>query len=100
MTRVQFPVAESYCKQGDFYWRTAHASNSNSSDAGTRTRVAWVKARYPNQLDYIGRRRLCCPFTMFTLVDSTFVISISPKKGANDGDRTRDLLLTKQTLYH
>ena len=24
------------------------------SDAGTRTRVAWVKARYPNQLDYIG----------------------------------------------
>jgi hypothetical protein len=27
---------------------------NNSSDAGTRTRVAWVKARYPNQLDYIG----------------------------------------------
>jgi hypothetical protein len=25
-----------------------------TSDAGTRTRVAWVKARYPNQLDYIG----------------------------------------------
>ena len=24
------------------------------SDAGTRTRVAWVKARYPNQLDYVG----------------------------------------------
>ena len=30
----------------------------NSSDAGTRTRVAWVKARYPNQLDYIGSRLL------------------------------------------
>ena len=24
------------------------------SDAGTRTRVARVKAEYPNQLDYIG----------------------------------------------
>ena len=24
------------------------------SHAGTRTRVAWVKARYPNQLDYGG----------------------------------------------
>ena len=24
------------------------------SDAGTRTRVTWVKARYPNQLDYVG----------------------------------------------
>ena len=24
------------------------------SDAGTRTRVAWVKTRYPNQLDYVG----------------------------------------------
>ena len=24
------------------------------SDTGTRTQVAWVKARYPNQLDYIG----------------------------------------------
>ena len=30
----------------------------NISDAGTRTRVAWVKARYPNQLDYIGLRLL------------------------------------------
>ena len=26
------------------------------SDTGTRTQVAWVKARYPNQLDYIGLR--------------------------------------------
>ena len=40
-----------------------------SSDAGTRTRVAWVKARYPNQLDYIGQLLLLCPYflveTMF-----------------------------------
>ena len=28
--------------------------NKEDSDAGTRTRVAWVRARYPNQLDYIG----------------------------------------------
>ena len=25
-----------------------------NSTAGTRTRVAWVKARYPNHLDYDG----------------------------------------------
>ena len=31
------------------------AEKPNNSDTGTRTRVAWVKARYPNQLDYIGR---------------------------------------------
>ena len=26
----------------------------NSSPAGTRTRVAWVKTTYPDQLDYWG----------------------------------------------
>ena len=31
---------------------------SENSDTGTRTQVAWVKARYPNQLDYIGARQL------------------------------------------
>ena len=30
--------------------------SAQNSDAGTRTRVARVKAEYPNQLDYIGAR--------------------------------------------
>ncbi len=30
-----------------------HKQNANSV-TGTRTRVAWVKARYPNHLDYYG----------------------------------------------
>ena len=34
--------------------RSGRLSALKNSDAGTRTRVAWVKARYPNQLDYIG----------------------------------------------
>ena len=46
--------------RGVFSRENTHISNLNSqmqySDAGTRTRVAWVKARYPNQLDYIGTR--------------------------------------------
>ena len=29
-------------------------THSKYSDAGTRTRVSWVRAKYPNQLDYIG----------------------------------------------
>ncbi len=29
-------------------------SQKNPSVTGTRTRVAWVKARYPNHLDYYG----------------------------------------------
>ena len=29
------------------------------SAAGTRTRVSWVRAKYPNQLDYSGSRKLC-----------------------------------------
>ena len=28
--------------------------NSKHSAAGTRTRVSWVRAKYPNQLDYSG----------------------------------------------
>ena len=28
--------------------------NINFSSTGTRTRVSWVKAKYPNQLDYRG----------------------------------------------
>ena len=43
------------------YRRTPQAQQSSRkreslkySDTGTRTQVAWVKARYPNQLDYIG----------------------------------------------
>jgi hypothetical protein len=30
------------------------AEMSKPSDTGTRTRVSWVRAKYPNQLDYIG----------------------------------------------
>ena len=41
----------------------------NISDAGTRTRVAWVKARYPNQLDYIGSRVL----SLSSRLDSQFL---------------------------
>ena len=33
---------------------TGASEEQKSSDAGTRTRVARVKAEYPNQLDYIG----------------------------------------------
>ena len=29
-------------------------SSENNSATGTRTRVAWVRAEYPNQLDYSG----------------------------------------------
>ena len=39
-----------------------------NSDAGTRTRVAWVKARYSNQLDYIGhtfKKPSGLPFLVF-----------------------------------
>jgi hypothetical protein len=35
-------------------FKTASVSKAKTSDTGTRTQVAWVKARYPNQLDYIG----------------------------------------------
>ena len=31
-----------------------HDRKDQNSDAGTRTRVSWVRAKYPNQLDYIG----------------------------------------------
>jgi hypothetical protein len=41
----------------NWHGNDAHINyESKSSDAGTRTRVAWVKARYPNQLDYVGTR--------------------------------------------
>jgi hypothetical protein len=30
------------------------AKRAKCSDTGTRTRVSWVRAKYPNQLDYIG----------------------------------------------
>ena len=53
MTRVQFPVAEFY----HFSSRAWPEKRKTRSDAGTRTRVAWVKARYPNQLDYIGLQK-------------------------------------------
>ena len=32
------------------------------SPAGTRTRVSWVKAKYPNQLDYRGLNIHCVNF--------------------------------------
>jgi hypothetical protein len=31
-------------------------TKKRSSHTGTRTRVAWVKATYPNHLDYMGAR--------------------------------------------
>ena len=40
-----------------------------NSDAGTRTRVAWVKARYPNQLDYVGITVTCILSIPITKVD-------------------------------
>ena len=30
-----------------------------NSHTGTRTRVAWVKTKYPNHLDYMGGRISC-----------------------------------------
>ena len=50
VTRVRFP-ADAFCSAA----LGPPASNKlQNSDAGTRTRVARVKAEYPNQLDYIG----------------------------------------------
>ena len=34
---------------------------NNNSATGTRTRVAWVRAEYPNQLDYSGSRQALEP---------------------------------------
>ena len=51
VTRVRFPADAFLCVLFIF-WKFLQ-----NSDAGTRTRVARVKAEYPNQLDYIGR----CP---------------------------------------
>ena len=31
-----------------------HEIQNRISATGTRTRVSWVRAKYPNQLDYIG----------------------------------------------
>ena len=31
--------------------------SKTSSQTGTRTRVCWVRASYPNHLDYLGRQR-------------------------------------------
>ena len=52
VTRVRFPA-------GAFLFRCQSFGHSRSmgaqdSDAGSPTRVARVKAEYPNQLDYIG----------------------------------------------
>jgi hypothetical protein len=33
-----------------------YVASSKLSQTGTRTRVAWVKATYPNRLDYLGAR--------------------------------------------
>ena len=38
------------------WWQNARYHEQRSSHTGTRTRVAWVKATYPNHLDYMGAR--------------------------------------------
>ena len=38
------------------YWKRFIPPLVKTSDTGTRTQVARVKAEYPNQLDYIGVR--------------------------------------------
>ena len=48
VTRVRFP-ADAF-----LLLLILSSKNLQNSDAGTRTRVARVKAEYPNQLDYIG----------------------------------------------
>ena len=111
------------------------------SAAGTRTRVARVRAEYPNQLDYSGdclRHAGPVKSTLWTLLfwalrhivvnaynvlamavwSSGMILGLGPRgpgfeslnspfevfqrkaTKADDGDRTRDLLLTKQMLYH
>ena len=34
---------------------TVQRATKKDSAAGTRTRVSWVRAKYPNQLDYGGQ---------------------------------------------
>jgi hypothetical protein len=41
---------------GAGYIFSRETRNPQYSDTGTRTRVSWVRAKYPNQLDYIGVR--------------------------------------------
>ena len=53
VTRVRFP-ADAFCC-GWYLYVVFCKSGDQNSDAGTRTRVARVKAEYPNQLDYIGQ---------------------------------------------
>ena len=52
VTRVRFP-ADAFILRIIYFGKTLHTVLQNS-DAGTRTRVARVKAEYPNQLDYSG----------------------------------------------
>ena len=35
-------------------WHSRACMQQKDSQTGTRTRVAWVKATYPNRLDYLG----------------------------------------------
>ena len=49
---------------------TVAVSKKQNSQTGTPTRVAWVKATYPNRLDYLGvpsLDRLCQPNRIYNL---------------------------------
>ena len=82
-TRPLMPAAG--CSRALKYQSTDFAqAKKNDSDAGTRTRVAWVKARYPNQLDYIGSR-----LHRLAQIRVTTFHSFSREKTRSDPGRTR-----------
>ena len=59
-----------------------------NSDTGTRTRVAWVKARYPNQLDYIGSTVLTK--MLAGIAKENELVGFAKRRGLqNDPGRTR-----------
>jgi hypothetical protein len=56
-----------------------------SSDTGTRTQVAWVKARYPNQLDYIGLWKSWVPVLELKISQHLRLRRADPKYASTDG---------------
>ncbi len=58
--------------------------NENDSSTGTRTRVFWVKAKYPNQLDYRGHARFIGLFWChLTLVNNFFFLVANGRTAKN-----------------
>ncbi len=63
---------------------TVVAAKKKDSPTGIRTRVAWVKTTYPDQLDYWGRLKTNLGTCVFVLYPSSCLLVQQKRQNASD----------------